>query len=263
MTAASLLVRGRAGEVLADLDIVDIHGHVGTYDFCVPVHTPQSMAAAMDRVGVRQIFVSHYACITGRMEAGNDETLAAIRACPGRFLGYVILWPDSADAVARETRRRLAEGFSGIKLHNTNGFPYSEPAYVPALELADEHCMPVLLHTWGEPEVFAQVRQLGAKYPRASFLLGHSGIANPEEYIRIAREVPNVYLETCSSLFPYGLMDRLIDGAGAEKVVWGSDGGFINTPHQLGKILGARCDDAAKRQVLSANARRILGAIRR
>ena len=263
MSAASLLDRAREGEPLTDLDIVDMHAHIGTYDFCTPAHMPQAMAAAMDRVGVRQIFVSHYACISGRTEAGNDETLAAMRACPGRFLGYVVVWPSSAEAVAKEARRRIAEGFSGIKLHNSNGFPYTEPAYAPALELAHEHCMPVLLHTWGEAEMFAAVRQFSGRYPHANFLLGHSGIVNPEEYGRVAREQPNVYLETCSSLFPMGGFDRLVEAAGAEKVVWGSDCPFINIAHQVGKVLGARCGDSVKRQVLSGNARRILGAIRR
>ena len=261
MTAASLLERGLAGEVLADLDIVDVHGHVGLYDFCVPGRSPQSMVAAMDRIGVRQIFVSHYACITGRMEAGNDETREALRAFPGRFLGYVTLWPASAEAVEKETRRRLAEGFHGIKLHSTNGFPYDDPAYVPALEIANERCLPFLLHTWGEAEMFAQVWRFSAKYARVSFILGHSGIVKPEEYGRIARELPNVYLETCSSLFPYGGIDRLVAGAGAEKVVWGSDCNFLSIAHQVGKVLGARFSDADKRKVLGENARRILAAI--
>jgi predicted TIM-barrel fold metal-dependent hydrolase len=197
------------------------------------------------------------------MEAGNDETLEAMRASPGRFLGYVVVWPSSAEAVEKEVRRRLGEGFSGIKLHNTNGFPYSEPAYVPALEIANERSLPVLLHTWGEAEVFAQVRGFSEKYPHANFLLGHSGIVKMAEYGKIARELPNVFLETCSSLFPYGGIDRLVEGAGAERIVWGSDCNFINIAHQVGKVLGARCDDAIKRQVLSGNARRILGAIRR
>jgi predicted TIM-barrel fold metal-dependent hydrolase len=257
----TLLERARAGEVLADLDIVDMHGHVGAYEFTIPRRTPKDLVAAMDRIGVRQILVTHMATISGRVESGNRETLANMRACPGRILGYVTLWPASADAVEKETRRCLAEGFTGIKLHVTNGFPYNDPAYVPALALADEHHLPVLLHTWGEPEMFAQVRQFASKYPRANFLLGHSGMANPQEYCKIAREVPNVYLETCSSLFPMGRLEMLIEGAGADKIVWGSDAYFINQAHQVGKVLGARCDDAIKRQILSTNARRILGAI--
>jgi len=258
---ASLLERARAGEVLADLDIVDMHGHMGAFDFAIPQLGAAELVAAMDRTGVRQVLVSHMACMTGRVEAGNDEVLAAMRARPGRILGYVTVWPACAEAVEKETLRRLGEGFTGIKLHNSNGFPYSDAAYEPALRLAHERRLPVLLHTWGRAEEFAQVREFAARYAGASFLLGHSGMNAPEEYARIARELPNVFLETCGSVVAGGVLDRLIESAGAEKVVWGSDVYFLNQAHQLGKLLGARCSDDVKRQVLSANARRILGRI--
>jgi predicted TIM-barrel fold metal-dependent hydrolase len=89
--------------------------------------------------------------------------------------------------------------------------------------------------------------------------MAHTGMVALAEYIKIGRELPNVFLEVCSSAYPYGQLDRLIAGAGVEKVVWGSDGNFISLTHQIGKVLGARCDDTVKRQVLSGNARRILG----
>jgi predicted TIM-barrel fold metal-dependent hydrolase len=261
MPSPHLIDRGRAGESLADLDIVDMHGHLGAYSFAIPHREPQALVAAMDRVGIRQILCSHMACMTGRVEIGNREVLAAMRACPGRILGYVTLWPANAESVEEETRRCLGQGFTGIKLHNSNGFPYTDPAYAPALAIANERRLPVLLHTWGRAEEFAQVRLFSEKYPRVNFLLAHSGIVALSEYIKIARELPNVFLDICSSAFPYGALDRMIAGAGAERIVWGSDGNFLNIHHQVGKVLGARCDDAVKRQILSLNARRILGAI--
>jgi uncharacterized protein len=262
MTAGlSLLQRARAGEVLADLDIVDMHGHLGGTYFAITRRLPEDLVAVMDRVGVRQIVCSHISCMCARAEAGNRETLAAMRAHPGRILGYVILWPQSAKDVERETRWCLAQGFTGIKLHNSNGFPYADPAYAPALEIADERRLPVLLHTWGRAEELAHARVLAQKYSRASLLLAHTGMAAIEEYIRLARELPNVYLDTCGSRYPFGMLDRLVSEVGAGKVVWGSDGNFFSVTHQIGKVFGARCDDAAKCQVLSGNARRILGAI--
>lgn len=261
MTTQSLLARGRAGETLADLDIVDMHGHVGAYDFAIPGRTPEAMVAAMDRIGVRQILCSHMACITGQVETGNREMLEAMRACPGRILGYATVWPESAEAVEAETRHCLDAGFTGVKLHNANGFPYDDPAYAPALALANERRRPVLFHTWGQPAEMAQVRRLSARYPSAALLLGHSGMNHPEEYVQIARECANVYLEICGSVWPRGTLERLVEGAGVERVVWGSDAYFMSQAHQLGKVLGATCDDAVKRQVLSTNARRILNAI--
>ena len=61
---------------------------------------------------------------------------------------------------------------------------------------------------------------------------------------------------------PPGLVEELAEGAGVDKIVWGSDALFLAMAHQIGKVLGARLSDSHKRIILSANARRILGKIR-
>lgn len=259
----TLLERGRRGESLADVGLIDVHVHLGRCDFTVPAHDARQLVAVMNRVGVESVLASHIRCLCGQPELGNDEVLGAMRACPGRILGYVILLPRSADWVRAEMQRRIDAGFSGLKLHNSNSIPYTEPAYEPAFELADQHRMPVLLHTWGGADEFQQVRTLAAEFPNASFLLAHSGAENVDGYVKIARELPNVYLDTCMSRGPRGLVEHLVRAVGTDKVVWGSDGGFINMAHQLGKILGARLSDDDKRKIMSDNARRILGRIQR
>jgi predicted TIM-barrel fold metal-dependent hydrolase len=262
MSAPSLLERGRRGEPLTDEDIVDLHGHLGPYSFAIPDATPAALVSVMDRTGVRAIVCSHIHCITGHVESGNATVLDAMRAFPGRILGYVALWPSSAAEVAEQARRYLDAGFTGLKIHNANGFAYTDPAYAPALALANERHMPVLLHTWAQAAEFAEVRELAPRYPECSFLLAHTANGmGTADYTRIARELPNVYLDLCASRTPLGLVDRLVQEAGADKVVWTSDALFINLAHQLGKVLGARLGDADKRTILSTNARRILGRV--
>jgi uncharacterized protein len=259
----TLLERARRGEPLADLDITDLHCHVGRVDFTIPAPSADDLVAAMDRVGVARAVCSHVRCLFDQPERGNDAVRDAMAAHPGRILGYVILLPRSADWVRAEAERCVAAGFAGIKLHNSNGFPYTEPAYEPALALANERRMPVLLHTWGEPECFAQVRTLATKFPQAVFLLGHAGAANEPEYVKIANEFENVYLDLCFSQGPRGLAARLVAGAGADKVVWGSDATFLCLTQQIGKVLGAHLPDDIKLKLLSGNARHILGRIAR
>jgi len=240
-----------------------MHGHLGPWSFAIPDLSPAGLLATMDRIGVARILVSHTSCISGDVSYGNDVVAAAIAEHPGRIEGYVALFPADAEFVAAETARCLDAGFIGLKLHNCNGFPYTDPAYAPALAVANERRLPVLLHTWGRAEEFRAVRALTEKYADIAWLLAHSGCVNADEYGRIGRECPNVYLDLAYSAAPRGLVKTLVDSAGAEKVIWGSDALFLCMPQQIGRVLGAEIGEEDKLKVLSGNARGILDRVRR
>ena len=53
-------------------------------------------------------------------------------------------------------------------------------------------------------------------------------------------------------------MERLTAGAGAEKILFGSDCYFFSMTQQIGKVLGADLSDDEKQKILSGNALRIL-----
>lgn len=258
----SLLERARQGVPLTGLGVVDMHAHVGPYLFAIPHPTSQGMLDVMDRTGVAVTVtapmprMSHEDAVMG-----NRLVLDAMQAHPGRFLGYMYLWPAGSGEVRLEAEACAEAGFAGVKLHNMNGMPYTHPGYEPALAIANERRMPVLLHTWGAKEEFEQVRALVQRYPEISVLLAHAGATNEPDYCRLARDCANVYLELARSLSRPGVVEHFVEEVGAHKVVWGSDICFISQAHQLGKVLCAKLPDDVKRQVLSSNARRILGRV--
>jgi predicted TIM-barrel fold metal-dependent hydrolase len=196
------------------------------------------------------------------MVAGNDEVLSAMRQYPGRILGYAVAFPFDAGTVRQEVRRRLDEGFTGIKLHNINGFPYTDPAYEPAYAMADERRLPVLLHTWAQDHEFEEIRAVSESHPEALFILAHAGTEKEQEYYNIAAERANVVLDPTLSRVPRGLIERMVAAVGADKIVWGSDAVFLDQAHQLGKVLAAKIPDDKKKAILSTNANGILGRIR-
>ena len=55
-----------------------------------------------------------------------------MRAFPGRILGYAVVWPVDDDTRA-EMEWCAAHGFTGLKLHSSNGFAYTDPVYAGAL----------------------------------------------------------------------------------------------------------------------------------
>jgi len=259
----TLLARGRRGERLDDCDIIDMHCHLGRAAHTVPSAEADGLLATMDRIGVRSAVCSHIRALSEQTRAGNDAMAEAIRAHPGRILGYVILWPEDRRTVADEVERCLAAGFSGIKMHSSNGFPYDDPAYEPAYAAAHERRLPVLYHTWGQASDFEQIGRVAARFPDARHLLGHAGSDNPDAYVAFAKAHASVVLELCFSRCPRGLVERLVAGAGPERIVWGSDATFLNQAQQIGKVLGADLPDQTKRMLLGANARRILERVRR
>jgi hypothetical protein len=257
---STLLERARRGEPLG-LDIIDMHGHLGACGFGLPDNSAAGLVATMDRLGVSMLVVSHMQCLGRHVGWGNREVLAAMRAFPGRLQGYAALWPESEAAVRAEAEWALAEGFLGFKAHNSNGFAYTHPAYAPAYELAQRDRRPLLFHTWGQEAEFSQVAEIAGRYPEASVLVAHAGCVNAAGYVRLAQQQANVYLDLAYSAAPRGLVARLVREVGAGRVVWGSDGYFFSEAQQLGKVTGADLPEAVKEQLLSTNAKHILGRV--
>lgn len=250
----------RSGRRLDHLDITDMHAHVGRYGFSIPDGSARGIVRAMDRSGIARTMAAPMPRYSARDTAvGNREALEAMRAHPGRILGYAFVWPSTPENVDAEVRRHIGDGFRGLKLHNVNEVPYTHPAYEPAFAAADAHRMPVLIHTWGARAEFDQARELAKRYPNMSLLLAHTGSRAEEDYLSLGRECENVYLELALSLSPRGLVERLVAAIDPAKIVWGSDVCFINQAQQLGKVVGARIPDEYKAQILSGNAARILG----
>ena len=69
----------------------------------------------------------------------------------------------------------------------------------------------------------------------------------------------NVYLETCTSFGEHGAIEYLVESAGEDCVVFGSDLIMMDPAYQLARIVTADIPDEAKRKVLGLNAIKLLG----
>lgn len=262
----SLLQLGRAGLPLSGYDIFDMHGHLGRFGFTIANLDPAALVADLNRMGVAAIVCSHVQTVSTETTRGNDIVAEAMRAFPGRILGYVTLHPAcDVTTTTHEVEHRLDAGFIGIKLHRSNGYSYTDAGYEPTLALANERRLPVLLHTWGEACDFAETDILAERWPEAIFILAHAvGLAPAlEGYTAVVRRHANVYLDTAMSRSPRGLLERYVEAVGVERIVYGSDALFYSAGPQIGKIVGARLSDAAKRAIFGGNARRILARARK
>ena len=152
-------------------------------------------------------------------------------------------------------------GFRALKLYAPyTPYKISDRAWDPIYAFADARGLAVLHHT-DERCSPAHLAAAARRFPNARFVAAHSGNTPPARKLAIAaaRELPNYYLETASTYRTPGVTEELVAGAGAERVVFGSDTPLMDPRPQIGKIITADISDAAKRLILGENARRLLG----
>ncbi len=255
----------RQGRSLAGVcPIVDLHGHAGPYrEFLVLGGDPDAMVAVMDRVGMEALMVAPHIAIGPSARDGNDIALDMVRRYPGRFYGYAVPYPHEPEKAGDELRRALDAGLTAIKLHpGMHQYRIVDPGYKVAFDVAAERGTFILIHTWKSDPLCstAMLADLAREYPTVPVLMGHSGggPAGFPEFIELARTHSSLYLDTtCSYMFGAWLR-RMVEGAGVEKVVYGSDLPFIDVRYGLGKVALSGLDDDNLRAVLRDNGRRLL-----
>ncbi|HQK95347.1 MAG TPA: amidohydrolase family protein [Armatimonadota bacterium] len=266
MEARSIEARVLAGEALRDELVVDVHCHMGPWAaFVVHEGGPAGMVRTMDRCGIDWACIAPHAAIGPDFGGGNDEAARARDEIPGRFIAYCTLngrYP--AEANAAELDRCLAMGFRGIKLHPAvHQTPLDGPNLRPAFETASARELPVLVHTWHNDALAspAMFEALCHDFPGIRFILGHTG-GSPEgadQYLALAPKCEHVYFDLCGSLMNLGMIERIVDAAGDERVLFGSDLPFIDCRPMLGYIGFSRVSDESKRRILGLNAARLFG----
>jgi len=236
--------------------IIDAHAHLGTW-FSTYVHAggADGLVRNMDRLGIRATAIIAFDAIGPDFRGGNDRVAEAMRAYPGRFLGYATVDPNEPSAMTAELERCFNElGFHAIKFHcDTHGYPADGDNYRPALEYADAHGLAVLIH--------GRITEAMLKsYPRAQFLSAHVGGwdgRTPNDAVELTRAYPNIHCELCSSVCYNGVMEKLVELVGAERILFGSDTPLMDAGYQMGRVLGARLTPEEKEKILYRNAARL------
>lgn len=252
---------GKTGMPLADCLVIDAHGHLGqNTSFPFVNSTPESLVKAMDRLGIDRVYVSSILAVFGMDRLGNDQVLDAVRCYPNRLCGYMALNVGYADTILPEMDRCYAAGFRAVKIWSygaRKGLPYDHPNYEIIFRFASERGLPILAHTWGAE--LDQLKNAFKKYDRINWILAHTGSNDLPKYIRVANEYAHVFLETCLSSCPRGLIEHLVSEVPLAKIIWGSDQLFMNAAHQLGRVLFAKITPEQKRAIVGENAARVLG----
>ncbi len=249
----------------ADFPVYDMHGHMGTHNKIHMQHsTPELMVRHLRRAGVnRLVFSHHYALWTP--DFSNQTVYEMIKPYSDILRMYVAVNPNYPERVIKDVKSYdkwtpLAVGFKFLSGYH--GIKVNDPRYQPALEFADERKLPLLLHTWGgDPYASIDIMEETAqKYPGITFFMGHSFRPDWDGVGRLRRNCPdNVYFELTSIPGTAGMIEKLVEVAGSERLLYGTDLPWFDEFQGIGGIISADISEDDMRNILYRNVERHLG----
>jgi predicted TIM-barrel fold metal-dependent hydrolase len=257
--AASWEERVRA-DLPGDLDIFDVHTHLGT-DIDGMLGHPEELIGTMDRYGISR---ANMFCLDEPdrhpgFRAGNDRTLEFAARSEGRLIPFVRLALD--EGPIEEAKRCLDLGARGIKLHpRAQKFLLNDERLAPVFALAAERRVPILIHAGrGLPPIAEGLERLVDAHPGAQLILAHAGIADLANLAYRFSGKRGVFFDTSvwSAIDLLGLL-RLVP---PEQILYASDYPYGQQPGSL--LLSSRVaraagfDDRQLRDMFAGNANRI------
>ena len=252
--------------------VVDFHCHVGGWDARGRDDSPDMYLRVMDAAGVD---ISCINCILhSDTRRGNDYVARYMERAPERFAGVAYVTPMYPDEAISELERCFDSlGFKFLKIYPSYiRRPVDDPVYDPIYDWCNDRGAIIMSHSEvgrekpssaddTAPTTPRRFVGLAERFPRIRWVLAHAGRLPPGRVLSVqaAQARPNIYLETCSSGADAGTIEYMVEHAGADRVLYGSDMPLMGARFQVARIATAEISDEAKRQVLGLNAARLLG----
>lgn len=205
--------------------IIDSHTHVQRVPGSFWDSPPERLIGLMDEAGVAQSVIMSYG------GAPEDVAVDYISACvgeyPGRLIGYANIDPRGEERSRKLLEHSIFElGFKGLKLHPVayELLP-DHPVSLKLLEAAGAMKVPVLFHCGDEEYTLPlQIARAAALCPGTLMIFGHmGGYFHVRDAISLAREYPNIILETSAMPYP-SMIKEAVNSIGPERVLFASDG---------------------------------------
>lgn len=188
-------------------------------------------------------------------DADNAAVLAACEESAGRLVPFYFANPH------RPPQRYAEEGarFRGLEISPAvHGVPLTDPRVAALLEIAESLAHPVYVVCISRPGCgVADLVALARRFPRVTFVLGHSGIGNIDFYaVDLVAPVATIAVET-SGGYTSVLRDAL-ERLGDERVLFGSEYPLQDPRVELAKYQAVALPPERWRKVAWENAVRLL-----
>ena len=238
--------------------IIDCHCHAGKgdgltgpWDTNAPLekYLMRAVRAGINRSVLFAAFHSDYT-------TANREVARIVRSRPNRFYGFAFINPrrDAGRVQSMLEEAVRHHGFVGIKVHRHDAAMTRE-----VCESARAFSLPVLYDVVGE---VSAVELLAEEYPDLTFIIPHLGSFSDDWKAQLALidhlvRHPNVYADT-SGVRRFDLLEKAVRRAGANKILFGSDGPWLHPAVELAKIKALRLSAREEQLILGGNFLRLI-----
>jgi predicted TIM-barrel fold metal-dependent hydrolase len=215
-------------EIFKNLIVVDSHVHLGE-DKDKQKLSAKKLIKIMDRSGINKCipFPLNNPDFSKTFSKPNDIILKGYKKYPERIIPFFRLNPNF-DEWKEELKKRVEQGFKGIKLHpRSQTFRINSGKVRDILDKAEKHELLVLFHTgFGVKYLADDIKNILKRYPKVNFILGHSAFPDIRAVIKKVGERNNVLFET-SSVRIFDLFD-LLRKVSNKKIIFGSDAPYYD-----------------------------------
>jgi predicted TIM-barrel fold metal-dependent hydrolase len=248
--------------------VIDCHSHLHHRSRPAWADEDRALIEAADKLGIDQLCCSiltprRPATVEGFRDC-NRWVGEALKRFPGRVLGYCYVNPGYQREALDEVRRRIDEGFIGIKLYNE--YRCTDPVVFPVVELAIELGVPILHHA-GHSHYFVpdqphisdggSLAELARRYPEAKLICAHiCGGGDWEWTIKALRHASSVFLDLSGSVTDDGVVEMAAQVLGVDRLLFGCD---MSMTASVGRLRAAELSPGDKARILGENMLRILG----
>ncbi len=253
-------------DALAGVLVIDCHAHIGPHSrYFVPNDGIDGIIAAMDSIGVDRVGINSLSALEGDVVDGNTATARAMLQYPDRIIGHCCINPNYPQLVESETLRCFEQlGMQMLKFHSAwHRTPPEHPRYRPAVEYCAARNIPLLTHLTDYIAGLPGYTALAREYPEMPFIIAHASAPTAiDAVIEHCAGVDNIYFDTTGYPKFNRSIERLVEGCGEDRVLFGSDIAWLNLAHEIGPILFADIGDTAKEKLLGRNFQAIIERIR-
>jgi predicted TIM-barrel fold metal-dependent hydrolase len=267
-----LMTEARAGKPLSTL-VIDMHAHMldegsntGGASYQMLNGGPRGIREMARRMGVSRMGIMSWNGTVGvHAEQGNQCVRDAIDAYPDFYWGLGSF--DVMHCTADEMRAQMEQLFTdkrfiGLKPYPQYGIPYNDPRFDVWWQFGNERKLYTGLHPvkWFKAEEFESIC---SRFPDLTVVAYHCGgdYAFADVAIELARKYPNFYAEITLTPVWGGIIDYLVKGIGADRVLYGTDLPMRDPRQQFGWVIYSRLSLEDKRKVLGLNAQKLLQRI--